>query len=366
LSMKIQTVPLGTRCLRRRVKAHVLRFINCIASVALILASVISTNHALGAEPVKVRLGTLAPKGSSYTKHLQAMGEEWRKVPSGGVLLTIYPDGTMGSEADMVRRMRLGQLQAAMVTTTGLSEIEPGTAGLQTIPKAFRTLGEVDYIGERLQPMLEKRLEAKGFVVLFWSDTGFIHFFSKQPLVSPDDLRKTKLFVSGNRPAELNVYRFVGCNPVSLEVADILPGLQTGLIDCVSMPPTIALAIQLDSAAPHMLDMNWVPLVGAAIINKKTWDLLPPESQQAMRKSAKEAGQLIKADGRRENVESIEALRKRGLKIHTLTPELDTEWDRTVEQAWPKVRGVVVPADIFDEVMSQLKTFRASPEGSRK
>ena len=98
------------------------------------------SHHAVAAEPVKVRLGTLAPKGSSYTKHLQAMGEQWRSAPGGGVQLTIYADGTMGSEADMVRRMRLGQLQAAMVTTTGLTEIEPAVAGLQTIPKCFRTL----------------------------------------------------------------------------------------------------------------------------------------------------------------------------------------------------------------------------------
>jgi TRAP-type C4-dicarboxylate transport system substrate-binding protein len=272
----------------------------------------------------------------------------------------------MGSEADMVRRMRLGQLQAAMVTTTGLTEIEPAVAGLQTIPKCFRTLEEVDYIGEKLQPMLEKRLEAKGFVVLFWTDTGFVRFFSKQPMVSPDDLRKTKLFISANRSAELAIYHSVGCNAVPLEVADILPGLQTGLIDCLCLPPTFALATQIDSAAPHMLDMNWAPLVGAAIINKKTWDSLSPEAQAALRKSAREAGQLIKADGRRENVESIEAMRKRGLKIHTLTPEINAEWDRVAEQAWPKIRGTVVPADIFDEVMSQLKTYRAAHEAAGK
>jgi TRAP-type C4-dicarboxylate transport system substrate-binding protein len=336
--------------------------------VMLVLACgfLIPVNRTAGAEPVKVRLGTLAPKGSSYIKHLQVMGEQWRSAPGGGVQLTIYADGTMGSEADMVRRMRLGQLQAALVTTTGLTEIEPAVAGLQTIPKAFRTLEEVDYIGEKLQPMLEKRLEAKGFIVLFWSDTGFIRFFSKQPMITPDDLKKTKLFISANRPAELEIYHSVGCNAVPLEVADILPGLQTGLIDCLCIPPTFALATQVDSAAPHMLDMNWVPLVGAAIINKKTWDSLSPEAQAALRKSAREAGKLIKADGRRENVESIEAMRKRGLKIHTLTPELDAEWDRTVEQAWPKIRGTVVPADIYDEVMSQLKTFRAAQEGAGK
>jgi len=336
------------------------------ASAALVLGCLMPLHHATGAEPVKVRLGTLAPKGSSYTKHLQAMGEKWRSAPDGGVLLTIYADGTMGSEADMVRRMRLGQLQAALVTTTGLTEIEPAVAGLQTMPKVFRDLDEVDYIGEKLQPMLEKRLEAKGFVVLFWSDTGFVRFFSKQPMVSPDDLRKTKLFISANRPGELSVYHFVGCNAVPLEVSDILPGLSTGLIDCLCLPPTIALAIQVDSAAPHMLDMNWVPLVGAAIINKKTWDNLTPAAQAALRQSAREAGKLIKADGRRENLESIEAMRKRGLIVHPLTPELNAEWDQVVAQAYPKIRGAVVPEDIFDEVMSQLKAYRASKEGAGK
>jgi len=297
---------------------------------------------------------------------LQAMGEQWRQAPGGGVLLTVYPDGTMGSEADMVRRMRLGQLQAAMVTTTGLAEIEPGATGLQSMPKVFRTLEEVDYISEKLEPVLEKRLEEKGFIVLFWSDTGFVHFFSKQPVVAPDDLRKTKLFVAASRPEEMDIYRFVGCHPVALEVADILPSLQTGLIDCVCMPPTIALALQLDASAPNMLDMNWVPLVGAAIITKKAWETLPPETQQAVRKTAREAGKLIKADGRRENVESVEAMKKRGLKVHSLPPQIDAEWDQITEKAYPKVRGTVVPADIYDEVINQLKTFRTSHEGTKK
>jgi TRAP-type C4-dicarboxylate transport system substrate-binding protein len=326
---------------------------------ALALLLLIPSHRALAA-PVKVRLGTLAPKGSSYTKHLQALGEAWRQAPGGGALLTIYPDGTMGSEADMVRRMRLGQLQAAMLTASGLSEIEPGVAGLQAMPKVFRTLAEVDFIEEKMEPVLEKRLEAKGFIVLFWSDTGFVRFFSKQPLVAPEDLKKTKLFVAANRPDELEIYRSVGCHPVPLEVADILPSLQTGLIDCVCLPPAIALAIQLDGIAPHMLDMNWVPLVGAAVITKKTWEALPPETQAVVRKTSRETGKLIKADGRRENVESIEAMRKRGLKVQPLTAEGAAQWDQTVTEAYPRIRGAAVPADIFDEVISQLKTFRAS------
>lgn len=318
------------------------------------------------AAPVKIRLGTLAPNGSSYYKHLQVMGEKFRKAPGGGATLTIYPDGTMGSEADMVRRMKLGQLQAAMVTTSGLSEIEPGASGLQSMPMVFRTLEEVDYVGEKLQPMLEKRLAEKGFIVLFWSDTGWVRFFSKQPVVTPDDLKKTKLFVAANRPAEESIYRSAGCNPVPLEVTDILPNLQTGLINAVPMPPSIALALQVDSAAPNMLDLNWVPLVGAAIITKKAWDSIPAESRDAMRKAAAEAGKLIKADGRREGVESVEAMRKRGLKVHAVTPDMEAKWKQVAESTYPKIRGGTVPADIFDEVLNQLKTFRAAHPDDKK
>ena len=329
-------------------------------SGALFLGFLISALNALGAEQAKVRLATLAPKGSSYTKHLQAMGEEWRKASGGDVTLTIYPDGTMGSEADMVRRMRLGQLQAGMLTVNGLMEIEPGVAGLQAMPKVFRNLDEVDFIGAKMEPLFNKRLETKGFVVLFWSDTGFVRFFSKRPMLSPDDLKKMKLFVSAGRPNELEIYRSVGCNPVPLEVADILPGLQTGLIDCVCLPPTFALAIQVDTAAPNMLDMNWAPLVGAVVITKKTWDMIPPETQTALRKAARETGKLIKADGRRENDESIEAMRKRGLKVHPLTPQLDAEWDQTVEKSLSKIRGNAVPDDVYDDIVDVLKSFRAS------
>jgi len=316
--------------------------------------------------PVKVRLGTLAPRGSSYYKHLQAMGEKWRQAPGGGVLLTMYPDGTMGTEADMVRRMRLGQLQAGMLTAAGLADIEPAVSGLQYMPMMFRSLEEVDYIGVKLQPMLEKRLEEKGFVVLFWGDTGWVRFFSKQPVIRPDDLKKTKLFVRAGSAAELDSYRSVGINPVPLETVDILPNLQTGLINAVPLPPSIALAGQVDGAAPHMLVLDWAPLVGAAVITKKSWDAIPLEGREALRKAATQTGKLMKADGRRESAESVEAMRKRGLRVHAVPPEVEAEWRREAEAAYPKIRGVIVPEAMFDEVVKRLKAYRAARAGDKK
>jgi TRAP-type C4-dicarboxylate transport system substrate-binding protein len=310
--------------------------------------------------PIRLRLGTLAPKGSSYYKELAAMGEKWRLASNGGVLLTIYPDGTMGGEADMVQRMRLGQLQAGLLTAQGLADIEPAVSGLQLMPMTFRTLNEVDDIVQKLQPMLEKRLEARGFVALFWSDTGWVRFFSKDPVIGPDDLRKTKLFVTAGSPAQVDLYRSVRLNPVPLETVDILPSLQTGLINAVPLPPSYALAGQVDRSAPNMLDLAWAPLVGALVVTKKTWEAIPPETRDAMRQAALETGARIKAEGRRESVASVEAMRKRGLTVNPLTPEAAAQWRREIESAYPKIRGTIVPADIFDEVTNQLAAFRAA------
>ena len=115
-----------------------------------------------------------------------------------------------------------------------------------------------------------------------------------------------------------------------------------------------------------MLEMNWAPLVGAAIITAKAWDALPPEAQEAMRKSAVETGKLLKIDGRRENAESIVTMQKRGLKVHPLTSEVEAQWEQEAEKAYAKIRGIVIPADIYDEVTNQLKTFRSGQPAAGK
>ena len=325
----------------------------------LILLMLSAGYEATAAPAVKVRLGTLVPKGASSYKHLQAMGEQWRKATAGGVSLTIYPDGTMGGEADMVRRMRVGQLQAGALTAVGLTEIEPAVAGLQNMPLIFRSLEEVDYIGEKLRPLLEQRLAEKGFIVLFWADAGWVRFFSKQPVIQPEDLKKTKLFVWAGSPVSVDIYKSGGFNAIPLETVDILPNLQTGLINAIATPPFFALAAHIDGPAPNMLELNWAPLVGANVIARKTWEAIPRASQEAMLKAAAEAGKLVKESNRRESIEAVDAMKKRGLKVHPVTPELRADWEKMAAAFYPKIRGGLVPPEIFDQVVNLLKEYRA-------
>jgi TRAP-type C4-dicarboxylate transport system substrate-binding protein len=329
------------------------------AGLALVLS--LAAGGLPGAEkPIHLKLGTLAPSGSSYHKSLQAMGEKWRNATGGAVRLTIYAGGTQGSESDMVGLMQTGSLDAGLLTAVGLSEIEPGVSGLQNMPMSFRTLDEVDYVGEKLRPLLEKRLAAKGYVVLFWSDSGWVRFFTTAPVLHPADLKKLKIFSWAGDTHQYDIWKTAGFNPVSLETAGVLQGFLSGTISAIDTPPLFALASQIDRQAKHMLELNWAPLVGAMVVRAKSWDRVPAGSRETLFEAAAEAGRHVKAEGRAENDRAVQAMVKRGLVVQKVSPEVEQEWRAESDKVQNLLRGEIVPVDVYDEVQLLLRESRAA------
>jgi TRAP-type transport system periplasmic protein len=317
---------------------------------------------AFAEESVRIRLGTLAPKGSSYHRALQEMGEKWRKAQGGEATFTVFTDGTQGGEEDTVRRMRVGQLNAGLLSVVGLKEIDRSVAALQLMPLVYRNWEEVDYVRDRIAPKLERRLFDKGYVVLFWADAGWVRYFSKEPALRPGDFMRRKIFVWSGDSNQVDMLRAMGYQPVPLETADILPGLQTGLITVIPTTPYYALAGQFNGPASHMLDIKWVPIVGACVITRKAWEALSPPGRGELMRAARQAGADIRRHAREEDADSIEAMKRRGLQVAVPTPEIDAEWRRVVEQAYPGIRGSMVPAETFDEVMALLREYRGGPQ----
>jgi len=314
-------------------------------------------------ETVTIRLGTLAPSGSSFHKALVEMSEKWRTASAGSVKLTIYPDGVQGGEADMVRLMRANALTAGMFTVVGLSEIDKSVGGLSFLPLTFRTWEEYDYVVEKLSPRLEKLLLDKGFVVLFWGDAGWVRFFSKTPATHPDDFKQFKMFTWQGNAYQVDLMKALGYHPVPLETASILPGLRTDLINAIPLPPNQALMGQCYTVARNMLALKWTVLSGAAIVRKDSWDKIPPDLQKQLRSAAAIAGAKIRESDRREDEESIAAMQKKGLVVHPVTPQVEEAWMRLTKIIYPEIRGKVVPADIFDEVQRLVAEYRAKGTG---
>ena len=314
--------------------------------------------HAQGGEAVRIRLGTLVPQGSSYHRILQDMGQKWKVATNGQVQLTVYA-GTMGSELELVRRMRAGQLQAGVISVTGLANIDRGVAALQSIPMMFRTLDEVDYVKAKLTPTLEQRFASRGFRVLFWTDGGWVRFFTRERIDRPDQLKKLKTFVTAGETQQFDLMKSAGYSPVALEWADALTSLQTKMLDAVPIAPYLGLTMQVYTVAGYMLDLNYASVVGALVINQKTWDALSPAQQTALSAIAVETGKQFQAQARKEADEAVAAMQKRGLTVVHIPAAGLTEWRTASEQLYPKIRGTMVPTDMFDEATRLVNEYRS-------
>jgi len=227
------------------------------------------------------------------------------------------------------------------------------------MPLMFRNWEEVDYVREKMRPAMEKKFLDKGFVVLAWGDAGWVRFFSKDAATRPDDYRKMKFFAWAGESEQQEIMKSLGYTPVPLETSDILPSIQTGMITAVPATPYFALASQVYATAPHMLDINWAPIVGALVVTKKAWDEMSPAARDALQAAGAQAGLHMRTKARQEVDEAVEAMKKRGLQVHKPTPEQLAEWNTLAEKLYPRIRGKMVPADTFDEVMALLKAYRA-------
>ena len=308
----------------------------------------------------QLRIGTLAPKNSVYHRQLQAIGETWRSAQGGEAKYLIYTDGSQGGEAELVRRMRIGQLQGALMSVVGLREIEPSIAALQNLPLLFKNWEEVDYVRDKMRAAMEKKFLDKGFVVLAWGDSGWVRFFSKDPAFRPADYLKMKFFAWGAEAEQQEIMKSLGYTPVPLETSDILPAIQTGMISVVPSTPYFALASQIYTTAPNMLEINWAPIVGALVLTKKAWDDMSPEAQQLLRSAGNKAGLVMRTQARQEVDDAVAAMKQRGLVINKPNPEQMKEWSALADKLYPRIRGHMVPAETFDEVFFHLKAFRAS------
>ena len=312
------------------------------------------------AQTVQLRIGSLVPKNSLYHQSLLELGEAWRAAQGGGARFNVFTDGSQGGEAEMARRMRIGQLQGALLSVVGLREIDASVTALQNMPLLFRNWEEVDHVREKMRPAMEKRFADKGFVVIGWGDAGWVRFFSKEAALRPDDYRRMKFFTWGSEPEQQSIMKTLGYTPVPLETADILPALQSGMINVVPSTPYFALAGQVFNTAPHMLEINWAPIVGAMVITQKAWDSMTPAAQQALRTAGERIGVQLRTQARKEVDEAVTAMQKRGLVVNRPSPEQLREWNELAERLYPRIRGSMVPAETFDEVMAHIKAYRAS------
>ncbi len=328
--------------------------------VSLMIATVVAAGcPAPAARAQVIKLGTVAPEGSPWHDALLEVGQQWKELSNGKVKLRIYAGGVAGDEQDMMRKIRIGQLHALGMTTPTLLSIVPDIEAM-SFPMLVRTDGELDYVLERLGPGFEKQLEAKGFKVLGWSTAGWVHFFARKPVVTVADMQARKFFFWGSDAAYVELMKQAGFNPVPLALTELLPSLQTGLVDSFAAPPAAALSFQWFGLAPHMTGMRWQPMPGTTVVSMRQWQKIPEALRPQLEAAAREASANLMERIRGLEVEAVDVMKKHGLQVHGVAPAVEADWAKMVEEkGHPGFIGPRFSRATFEAVRAALEEYRS-------
>lgn len=325
---------------------------------ALALSGALDSAEAQRRRANRIKLGTIAPKNSVYHEVLLRMRQSWRDISAGSVDLTVYPGGVAGDEATMLRKMRAGQMQAALISGSGMSFLDEGISALQ-VPLMFESLDEFDFVRSQLAPTLERRLKEKGFTVLAWGDAGWAYFFAVRDFRTADDVRAMKMYTSKGDDEALRLFSEFGFRAVPLDLTELQANLETGLVEVFAVPPLVAAGYQWFASAPHMLDLRFIPIIGSVLIDSAAWEGIPGEQRALMRQAAVDAAAEIEDTVRKQEREAVQEMQKYGLKVIEADEALLAEWNREVEDAYPGLRGRYAPAELMDEALRWRDEFRA-------
>lgn len=326
---------------------------------AVLLASVVV--GPVDAASLVVKLGTVVPDGSVWYKVLRRLGEEWRRDTAGRVTLQVYPGGTQGTESAMIKRMRFNQLQAASLSAVGLSEIDDAFS-VFSIPMFYASYDEVNYVLERLTPVLDERLARKGFTRLNWGHGGWVQVFSKKPVRTVADIKALKLFTSAGDDRMVQWYKDNGFRPVPLAVSDMMTALQTGMVEAIPVTPLAALSFQWYQQTPYMLELGLAPLVGATVMTVEAWEKVAPEDRPKLLEAAARAERELMTEVPKQDREAIEQMKARKLIV---TRAEGPEWRQAAEEFARSMRGTMVPAEIFDLAARERDQYRKTQGGAR-
>lgn len=334
--------------------------------LAAVTVAVLAVSPAFAGGGTVIKLGTLAPDGSVWDKVLHEMGSDWQQVSGGRVTLRVYAGGIAGDEPDLVRKMRIGQLQASTLTTASLSDVDESFKVFE-VPMFFASYDEVSAVLARLAPMLEQRLEAKGFVIIQWGYAGWVQFFSTRPVRTPDDLKGLKLFTRAGNDRVVQWWKDDGYHPVPLATTDILTGLQTGMIEALPTTPLAALSLQWYRLTPYMLELGLAPLVGATVVSKKSWDEIAESDRTALLSVAHKADHRLETEIPEEDRAALVEMQKRGLTV--VAPSgggKGAGWSAEAARFVASMRQRLSSTEVFDLAVQARDELRRQEAGGGK
>ncbi|HAT72961.1 MAG TPA: ABC transporter substrate-binding protein [Elusimicrobia bacterium] len=306
-----------------------------------------------------VKFATLAPDGSTWMKAMRQFTEETTARTGGRVKFKIYPGGVSGDEKDVVRKIRLGQLQAGGFTGVGIGEMAPEARLLDT-PFLFKNAREIDHIYKTFDADFRKIFESRGYVLLGWAEVGNVNVFSNVPVTKPEDLRNVKMWIWEGDPIAEATFAALKIKPIPLSITDVMTSLQTGMINGVYGSPLSVIALQWFARMKYVFALPLTNASGAVVISKKSFDTLSKEDQKTMLELGDKHFRALTLQSRKENDQSVGILKAKNLIFtEPANTAVVAELERAGNEARLSLVGKLYSKELLDKVEAALKAFRA-------
>jgi len=313
-----------------------------------------------GVDAKTLKIATLAPAGTTWMMEMQAGAKQIEMRSAGRVKLKFYPGGVMGSDQSVHRKIRVGQLQGGAFTPGGLAQVDTSIQALG-LPMMFDSLDEVDYVRQRIDPVLAQQMESHGFVILGITEGGFARILSRQPMQDLEALRASKVWVPEGDMVGQTVFRALGISPISLPISDVFTGLQTGLIETIAVNPTSAIAFQWHTSTSYMTDVPVTYLIGVLAVEKDAFGKLSAEDQAIVREEMDKVFKRMNAINRADNEAAKLALQQHGITFVPANPGEAERWRSLADQSIEEmVRTGVIPGEIVGQIRNLLQSLRHS------
>ncbi|MDF1556234.1 MAG: TRAP transporter substrate-binding protein DctP, partial [Deferrisomatales bacterium] len=306
-----------------------------------------------------LKIATIAPDGTNWMQEMRTGAATIADRTAGRVTFKFYPGGVMGNDATVMRKIRAGQLHGGAFTGGSLSELYPDMQ-VYSLPFLFRDYAEVDAVRARLDPVLTRGLEAKGMVALGISEGGFAFLLSDTPVPTVADLTSKKAWIPEGDAIGAAALRAAGVSPVSLPIADVYTGLQTGLVDTVAATPSAAIAFQWHTRMGYANDLPLSYLIGVLAVSQEGFVKVSPADQEIVRQVMGDVFRRLDRANREDNTAARATLDKRGVPFVRPTPEQRQGWEATGARA----RADLEARNIFSpDILQQLGAALAAHRG---
>lgn len=338
--------------------ARACRFLALSFSMLLLIALSAPLQARAAAPEYEIKLATLAPENSSLMQIFNEMNAELLKETGGKVGFKMFPGFVLGDEEDVLRKLRIGLVHAAVFTTSALTDINPNLRALQ-VPFLFNNYKEVDYVMGKLDSDLKRGFSDKGFEILGWPEIGFIYFMSTTPIKSLEDLKGKKVWAKANAPMSQAIIEKSGVSTVAINTPDVHMALQTNLLDVVYNSPYYALVTQWNTQIKYFTDLPLTYIGGALMIDKKVFSKLPAPLQETTRKVCATYLSRLTEKTRKDNAEALELILKRGVQKVTPDAAQVEEFKKLSAAAMNEMDPKFLPKDTLSKIKTWLAEYRS-------